>query len=234
MLESSEPHYAKLGLAYNPFEVLTNKDFVSIFPISQDVFAVLKNGTEKLLQVIGPSGYGKTSLLLQILHYYENKSENVYYKHIGIAGERLDPACIDSDVLIIDEAWRIENVCLQELLILRLKGNKLTVVSSHEDIGKSLEFPFFVINIVRITDEMIADFFQRRIKAAMIMTGYPQVEKRRFSISSSSFGALRERNFEGFRGIRAILYEIFTWDSVPLAIEKKHILKAVKMMKEKN
>lgn len=75
MLGCFYDHYDILGYRFNPFRHLTKGEFALAFPPGEEEDALLLSQFE-ILQVIGDSGHGKTSLLQKLFALLGEKGEN--------------------------------------------------------------------------------------------------------------------------------------------------------------
>lgn len=223
MLFRNIGRYHKIGYKANPFIGLTDEEFVSIFPLEEDVAQMLKGCS--ILQVLGSSGAGKTSLLLQICRHLKENQESFTYFYIT---NSLPPHNLiyNKRWILLDEAQRISQKDLKLHLQKWIKDNKKIVLSTHIFLKNALEgFKFKNINMHNFHPKIIHNFVKKRLS-------YFAIEKPKHTFSKEAITLLLSLCGNSIEWIRAVCYEIFLQENVPHTIEKKDILMGAKKVKE--
>ncbi|MDQ7822586.1 MAG: hypothetical protein RDV48_07290 [Candidatus Eremiobacteraeota bacterium] len=216
MLEYGPHLYQKKGFARNPFQELSERELLALFPPGGELLTLIEGGDPQPLQLVGPEGSGKSSALLQIRRYFLQKGVEVMYFHIDHEGEALSgQSILEVPVLLIDEAWRLVPQNLEELLAPRLSRSLFTAFSSHGDLGPVLKMPLSTWSTEQGALSRTGELF------AVLVEAFRERHERH-ELSEGGKEALLRCAAGNLRTWRAHLYEIFTWDPIPPVIEACH------------
>ena len=125
-----------LGFRCNPFRVLTDDEWADIAVLPDAVASVVESGFAHL-QVLGPLGHGKTTILLGLAARFRREGKGVVYEYLPVGQLQFHTSLRGPDVFLLDEAQRLNRSERDRLLSAAqlAKGGLTLVLSSHYDLG---------------------------------------------------------------------------------------------------
>ncbi len=195
----ANPHrrcFEALNLRHNPFEELEREELARIavvdVPLPQD---------GEILQIIAPSGHGKTSHLLALASRMPGSHyaciEEGWRRYRGPAAGRI----------LIDEAQRLSR---RELKRLAASARSL-VLGTHRDLGREIGRSVLTRHLRKLTAGRLASIVNRRIEAARRTAGpIPPV-------SDDTLNDMLRRHGSNVRTIIGELYGLFEEKRCPSA-----------------
>lgn len=157
--------YHQAGLARNPFLVESEIEIPERLWLNRGFPSVPQPGGHQLIQVIGPPGAGKTSLLT---HWRQTEPGPYHHYPPGIRRFRFPPL---AEIAYWDEADRIPVPILNLTLKRAAKRATTLVCGTHRDLsGNARRYGFEVITIEppRISPDELIAWASFRIRAVQI------------------------------------------------------------------
>ncbi len=164
--------YEALGLRSNPFTADPEPGVAAALYIEREVDPPVPSGRH-LVQVIGPRGSGKTSLLL---HWQRTIGGS--YVHVEQGWSRWRPVPI-APIAYWDEADRIPRMVLRRALTAAARSGATIVLSTHRDLRRAARMPGATLQWVRLpapSAATVSVWAARRISAAAIPGRQPSLQ----------------------------------------------------------
>ncbi|MHC9540301.1 MAG: hypothetical protein AB9903_12355 [Vulcanimicrobiota bacterium] len=218
MLKDWSGHYRRAYLRENPFQELSAELLYEIFPLPDRLVEILRQEPPWTLQIFGPCGSGKTSMLAGIYQHFRVRGFEPFLFTVG-REKTVIPK--EASPLLLDEASRLEENRLLEILVSRQGEGMITVTAGDGDISATIPFSCEIWTVPAPSLKYIQQIFSRRLKYYSIGD-----EGSTFSLSESAAEEALRLSLGNLRHIRALLYEIFTWEPIPAVIEAGHVIKA--------
>ncbi len=126
--------FQALGFQCNPFRALTDEEWAQVALVPAEALAAAQTGH---LQIIGPRGYGKTTLLLGLGAHFRRASQAVTYEYLAEGQTRFSATLAGLDIFLLDEAQRLATRERRRLLdTLSQPGISLHLLAgTHQDLG---------------------------------------------------------------------------------------------------
>jgi hypothetical protein len=162
--------YRAAGLSCNPFVLEESAELPPALWIDRGFPAAPAPGEKRVVQVIGPQGAGKTSLLMHWRHEQPGP-----YRHYPAGVGRFRPPPV-APIAYWDEADRIPRLLLTAALRWAARRRSTLVFGTHEDLSRSAErFGFTCETLVpgAISVEELHEWAARRIRAAALSGAEP-------------------------------------------------------------
>jgi GTPase SAR1 family protein len=202
-----------MGYKFNPFMKYTMRDFCHYFPL-EEYFKDLLNKEFDILQVIGGSGSGKSSLLYQYLQFFRENNLRFYFHYTRESEDFKDIKIPPCEVLVLDEVQKMrKDVFKSKLDLQTLKETKLIIGSHMDHISwfNEIGMDFKVITVY------LHELFPKRLKYILSKC----IEVASFDSPRHSFtdeGLDIMESFNSFETARCICYDIFTNPDIPPVI----------------
>ena len=208
-------NYKNRGYQFNPFKKNNFDEFIKIFPLDNKLVAFLQNQTSDIIQFIGESGYGKSSLLFQIYYYFTGKNESVVYYHIPGNGDFFDISKFSPSVLLLDEVNLIKKDILKELTPILSKAKVLLILGTHIDLRQWIPsyIPVDTFHLSEIMPERISRILNFSLEFAAI-------DKPTNRFSGEAVKALEIISQGRMETVRSICYDIFLKKELPDIIDR--------------
>ncbi|MGV8123534.1 MAG: hypothetical protein AB2L14_27595 [Candidatus Xenobiia bacterium LiM19] len=218
MLKDWSGHYRRAHLRENPFQELSAEILYEIFPLPDELVQILRQEPPWTLQILGPCGSGKTSTLAGIFQHFRVAGSEPFLFTVGreetVIPEEVSP-------LLLDEAHRLDEQKLREILVSRQGEGMITVTAGDGDLSATIPFSCEIWTVPAPSLQDLQQIFSRRLQYYSIGDGGST-----FSLSESAAEEALRLSQGNLRHIRALLYEIFTWEPIPAVIEAGHVTEA--------
>lgn len=218
MLKDWSGHYRRAHLRENPFQELSAELLYRIFPLPDELVKILRQEPPWTLQVFGPCGSGKTSTLAGISQHFRVTG---FEPFLFTAGREETVIPNEVSPLLLDEASRLDEQRLLEIVVSRQGEGMITVTAGDGDLSTQLPFSCEIWTVPAPSLKDLQQIFSRRLQYYSIGD-----EGSTFSLSESGAGEALRLSLGNLRHVRALLYEIFTWEPIPAVIEAVHVIKA--------
>lgn len=203
-----------LGLRANPFQSLKREDWAEIAVLPRQIAAWM-NKPSSILQVSGPSGAGKTSVLLAIRRELLKEGQSPFYIYLRDGQPEPELRQSPGRTLLLDEAQRLSRRSLDHLFKSANNGSDVEripslIISTHKDFSAyarrySPDYKSFELGVIELEDlELMLD---RRIQH-FTRNGHSEVHFRPHALRFllDTFGM-------DLRAMEAFLYDFF--QSIP-------------------
>lgn len=218
MLNDWSVHYRRAYLRENPFQELSAELLYEIFPLPDRLVEILRQEPPWTLQIFGPCGSGKTSTLVRIFQHFRVKGFEPFLFTAG-REETVIPNKVSP--LLLDEASRLDGQRLSEIVVSRQAEGMITVTAGSVDLSATIPFPCEIWTAPAPSLRDLQQIFSRRLQYYSIGD-----EASTFSLSESAAEEALRLSLGNLRHVRALLYEIFTWEPIPALIEAGHVREA--------
>jgi chromosomal replication initiation ATPase DnaA len=203
-----------LGLRANPFQSLNPEDWVEIAHLPSRLSLWLEEPTP-VLQISGPKGAGKTSVLYALKNELSRMGSNPIYVYIPPI--RATPKLVfDQRILLVDEAQRLPRRSRFRLyrnavaLIQETTQNPQFILSTHEDLSgefSRFSLEFNTIDLTAPGEIDLAIMLEKRVQYFAIGADSPvRFEPDAVRYLANKFGA-------DLRSMESFLYAYF--QSIP-------------------
>lgn len=220
MLYRFSSHYHDLGYRFNPFQGLTREEFLLAFPLERPHAALLGEG-HQVLQAVGGSGFGKTSLMLQLWHFLERAGEHPLYHYPSHPLHFPQPVAGLNRWLILDEANRLQKRAFVQAARAWVEEGIRIIIGSHMD-HESWLMPHWTRKTIYLSDG-----FNRRLGGiAKNRLRFAALSAPRHRFSREALQEWCRLSAGSLEMARKIGYEIFLIKDLPAVIEPTHIQKA--------
>ncbi len=220
-------NYYNLGYTDNPFRKLNFDEFTRAF-ISDPLFTeYILNNPKHIFQFIGDSGYGKTSLLFQLYHYYTGKNFNVVYHHISYNGIIPDLFIFCPAIILLDEVNLANKRQLTETADIAHKAGIILIMGTHNDLSDFIpsQTQTDTIQLKSMLPEKLGDILRKSLNFSA--TGTPGHQ-----FSKESIEKLLEISKGCTEKIRSICYDIFLNKEIPQIIDGDIVTKTASKLRE--
>gem|GEM_PF-1947132 len=211
-------HYRRAHLRENPFQELSAELLYEIFPLPDRLVEILRQEPPWTLQIFGPCGSGKTSTLVRIFQHFRVTGSEPFLFTVG-REKTVIPK--EASPLLLDEASLLEEQRLLEILVSRQGEGMITVAAGDRELSTHLPFSCEIWTVPARFLKDIQQIFSRRLQYYSIGD-----EASTFSLSESAAEEALRLSLGNLRHVRALFYEIFTWEPIPAVIEAGHVIKA--------
>lgn len=196
------PFYA-IGFRANPFQVLTDEEWVKVAVIPSTLEQTIYQTTGHL-QLVGAMGHGKSTTLLGLRAQMNAGGQVVPMEYIPRGQHRLTTRLDGVSAFILDEAQRLWPWEWWRLLRWAKRPAHRLIFSSHVD----MRFVFRAIGLALTTLSLdysacIAEILQRRL-AYFALEDPPPI-----NLTPDAISYLKARYGANLRGIHYFLYEVF-------------------------
>ena len=219
--------YQNLGYSDNPFRKLTFNEFNRAFiPDNFFVEHIVKNPTH-ILQFIGDSGYGKTSLLFQLYHHFSGKNFNVIYHHISENGFVPDLFRFCPTIIFLDEVNLANRQQLAKMADISVNAGIILIIGTHVDLADFLPSQAKVdtFHLEQLLPKKLHTILQSSLE-------FSAMEKPRHQFSGKSIEKLLEISKGCTEKIRSICYDIFLLKEIPSVIDENIIRTTASKLRE--
>ena len=194
----------RLGLAGNPFRVLTDEELIASFVTlpgrpqagSIEFFAGLK---QSFIEIIGEEGQGKTTLLLTWAAELQERGVQAGYHYLPLDRSDRFPSLDKLDVLLLDETQRARRRERRAILRWLASGPKRFISATHRP-WRPRGVARHELALHRPKPNDVETFFERRIRLA---GGDP----RSFRLTSEALAWLATHG-GSLRLVEQIMYEV--------------------------
>jgi len=201
--------FLKIGLASNPFRALTREEWAKIVVLPKPLEGIFSSGIEHL-QLLGPMGSGKTSVLLKLAERYEQAGKKVAHEYIAEDQSHYHTKTTGLDVFFLDEAQRLNWWHRRRLLasIGKITTTPLRVVlSSHQNLASLFERQGFPITTLNLRDIVSEEHYKQVLARRLSYFAVPGIEYPSFSPEAIRY--LYVLFGENMREAEYFLYEVF-------------------------
>ncbi|MBI3910385.1 MAG: hypothetical protein HY320_05560 [Armatimonadetes bacterium] len=197
-----------LGFRCNPFRALTDEEWAEVAVLPEAIAAVLARGFVHL-QILGPMGSGKTTVLLGLTTRFRQEGGRVAYEYLPDRQHRFRTRVRDLDLFLLDEAQRLSLYQRARLLSAAAKQSQegvRLVVSSHEDLAPLFArraLPLATVRLDALTTAHLRPVLEQRL-AYFALDGAPRV-----TFAPDAVHYLQETFGADLRAAEHFLYEVF-------------------------
>ncbi len=197
--------FRALGLEGNPFRTLTEEEWET-FALLPPAVERLLAGTADPLQILGPRGRGKTSLLYALRRWLGGEGLRWAYEYLPQGVRRYRTPLSGLDVFLLDEAQRLSGRWRRRLVRTALREGVRLILTSHEDLTPTFRAFGLTLRTLPLpppTVEEVARLLNARL--AFFARGGPPP----WRLTEDAAAFLLGRYGENVRGMEAFLYLYF-------------------------
>ena len=107
--------FHSIGLQCNPFRTLTEEEWSELVVLPAALLSVLEDSQDHI-QIIGDAGWGKSSMLRGIRRWSHEQGINTGFEYLPLGTDSLQSNIQEYDVFLLDEAQRLRQDELRQLL----------------------------------------------------------------------------------------------------------------------
>jgi hypothetical protein len=207
-------HYA-LGYRQNPFAALTTAEWTAVAFVPLAVAQVVADGGH--VQLLGPKGVGKTSVLLKLGQQLAEVGQRVVYEYVPEGQRRFFSQSAGLDVWLLDEvqrfSWHWRRRWAQQV---RANGLRC-IFSAHEDMTGYLrgdERPLHTLHLDQLKQPADYEQWIARRLAYFALPGQERVQ-----LTAAAVGWLWQTFGPDMRAAEYFLYELFQQEGLPLWVD---------------
>ncbi len=211
-----------LGAHVNPFGAWRDEELDDLF-VRRDQLpgpADLVHPHQPIVQVFGPEGVGKTSLLIATCNLARRRGWRVRYRYVA-PGQRLRWLMpVGYELICVDEAQRLATPLLK-LLVTAIRGGCLRwlVLGTHRCLSDELGLPAQQVQLKPWSAPELAEGYERRLRWAGI-------DPNRFPLTDQALQLVDRQAAGSCREAFSLLYDVFQLrlPHVPGSLEPELIL----------
>lgn len=220
-------NYQNLGYWDNPFRKLTFDEFNRAFIPDHFFIDHILNYPGHILQFIGDSGYGKTSLLFQLYHHFTGKNFNGVYHHISANGIIPDLFLFCPTIIFLDEVNLANRQQLATMADIAVKAEIILIIGTHNDLEDCMP------SLAKVDTFHLEVLLTGKLeKILQCSLEFSAMEKPRHQFSERSIEKLLEISKGCTEKIRSICYDIFLYKEIPPVIDEDIIETTASKLRE--
>lgn len=198
--------FRPLGYRRNPFGALTDSEWAAI-AVVPEVVATAVADDDVHVQLIGPAGSGKTTILRRLSRQLQQPDRHVVYEYLPDGQRHFLTPLQPLDVFLLDEAQRLSWWQRRRWLNWVQYGNRRTIFSSHQDLGAHFArraLPLVTFRVDRlVTAESVRVMLMRRL------AHFALEESERITLSEDAVHFLYQTFGAELREMAYFLYEVW-------------------------
>lgn len=198
--------FSNLRLAFNPFRVMTAAEQAEIAVLSQNILESVQD--YQFIQIMGHQGRGKTTTLLGLRYYLQQKDKEAEYHYIPRWHIKFQPTIRSDTVLILDETQRILPPVFATTIKNCVLKNTQLIFSSHISwhwLFVLLRIPLYSTTRRQHTQTHFAEIIERRLTYAALST----IDHSCVSFAPDAISYLKKCFGDDLRAMQYYLYDVF-------------------------
>jgi hypothetical protein len=193
-----------LGFRANPFRALEDDEWSDIVVLPASTIQAAEAGGH--IQVLGERGHGKTSTLLGLQAQVRRAGQAAHYEYLPEGHEAFHTELAGVDVLLLDEAQRL-NPTERARLMREAKSGRRLLLGSHEDLTglfAAAGLPLATLRPETGGRAHLEAVLAKRLAYFSLSPGAPAI-----TLDASAVAYLAETFGSNLRAMQWFLYEVF-------------------------
>lgn len=205
-METAYFPFYRVGFRSNPFRALTDEEWAGVAILSPAVCAAADGAGH--MQILGPRGRGKTTLLLGLAARFREQGKRAVYEYVPQGRSRFTTPLDGPDIFLLDEAQRLVPRQARRLLRRAAQtrpGSLRLVLGTHADMSPRFarrNLPLATVRPAEVSPAFLARLLRRRL-AFFALDSAPA------AFSGDAVDYLRAAFGGNLRAMTFFLYEVF-------------------------